>query len=72
MIDCTCSAIKINISFKHKTLTYIFHMVDIVQDGYFLQKLSLFFNFSGCFRVLLALSHLPQLIFLVNHVRGSQ
>ena len=31
-----------------------------------------FFNFSGCFWVLFALSHLPRLIFLVNHVRGSK
>ena len=47
-------------------------MVDIALDGYFLQKFSLFFNFGGFFLVLLALSHLPQLIFLVNHVRGSK
>ena len=26
MIDYTCSAKKMNISFKHKTLTYIFHI----------------------------------------------
>ena len=49
------------------------HMGQIVLDGYFLQKLSLFFNFNSCFWALLALSHLLRLIFLVNHVgRGRQ
>ena len=38
----------------------------------FSKSCHLFFNFIGCFWVLLALSHLPQLIFLVNDVGQSQ
>ena len=49
------------------------YMVGYSQDGYFFQKLSLFFNFIGCFLPLLALIHLLRSIFLVNHVgRGRQ
>ena len=37
----------------------------------FFQKAVTFFNFNGCLLALLALSHLLQLIFLVNHVGRS-
>ena len=47
-------------------------MVEISQYGYFPQKLSLFFNFSGSLVALFALIHLFQLFPLVNRVCQSR
>ena len=64
---CKCNQSVTRCDFKHTHIWLTLSWTDISP-----KVVSFFFNFSGCFWVLLAFSHLPHLIFLVNHVSRSQ